>query len=64
MPVPTLRQLRTFLATIETGSVSADARMLNLTQPAISQQLRELERSLGVRLLDRAAGEDACNAGR
>ncbi len=53
---PSLRQLATFLAAVETGSVTAAARMLGLTQPAASQQLRELERSLGVRLLDRAGG--------
>src|SRR5690349_5214432 len=53
---PTLRQLRTFLTVVELGSVSAAARALGLTQPAASQQLRELERSLGVRLLERAKG--------
>lgn len=56
MPHPTLRQMRTLLAVIEAGNVSAAARALGLTQPAASQQLRELERQLGVRLLDRAAG--------
>lgn len=57
MGVPTLRQLRTFLAVIEAGSVSAGARALHLTQPAASQQLRDLERTLSVRLLDRAGGK-------
>lgn len=56
MATPTLRQLRTFLAVVETGQVSAAARALGLTQPAASQQLRELERTLRVRLLDRAKG--------
>lgn len=56
MTSPTLRQLRTFLAAVETGSVTAAARALGLTQPAASQQLRELERGFGVRLLDRAGG--------
>jgi DNA-binding transcriptional LysR family regulator len=56
MVSPTLRQLRTLLAAVEAGSVSAAARRLGLTQPAASQQLRDLERALGVRLLDRAAG--------
>jgi len=56
MAVPTYRQLRTFLAVIEHGGISAAARTLNLTQPAASQQLRELERSLRVRLVDRAGG--------
>jgi DNA-binding transcriptional LysR family regulator len=54
---PTQRQLRTFIATVETGSISTAARALMLTQPAASQQLRELERSLGVRLLERAGGK-------
>lgn len=62
MPEPSLRQLRTFLAVVETGSVSAAARLLHLTQPAVSQQLRELERGLGVRLLERAAGRMIPNA--
>lgn len=62
MHEPSLRQLRTFLAVVETGSVSSAARLLRLTQPAISQQLRELERGLGIRLLDRAAGRMIANA--
>jgi DNA-binding transcriptional LysR family regulator len=57
MPQPTLRQLRTFLAVVEIGNISTAARSLNLTQPAASQQLRELERVLRVRLLERAAGK-------
>lgn len=56
MDTPTLRQLRTFVAAVERGSVTEAARSLHLTQPAASQQLRELERILGVRLLDRAEG--------
>lgn len=62
MPEPSLRQLRTFLAVVEAGSVSSAARLLKLTQPAISQQLRELERGLRVRLLDRASGRMITNA--
>jgi DNA-binding transcriptional LysR family regulator len=56
MADPTLRQLATFLAAVDDGSVSGAARRFNLTQPAASQQLRQLERSLGVRLLERAGG--------
>lgn len=56
MALPTLRQLRTLVATVDSGSVSAAARLLNVTQPAVSQQLRELDRTFGVRLLDRASG--------
>ena len=57
MASPTLRQLRTFIAATEHGSVSAAARALKLTQPAASLQLRELERLLGARLFDRARGK-------
>ena len=53
---PTFRQMRTFLAVVDNGGVTAASRLLNLTQPAASQQLRELERCLRVRLLDRAGG--------
>jgi DNA-binding transcriptional LysR family regulator len=57
MAHPTLRQLMTFLSAVETGSVTAAAKSLHLSQPAASQQLRDLERALGVRLLDRAKGK-------
>ncbi len=53
MDLPTLRQLRAFIATVEIGSLTQAAQALHLTQPAVSQQLRELERILGVRVLER-----------
>jgi DNA-binding transcriptional LysR family regulator len=56
MDMPSLRQLRTFVAVVERGSVTEAARALHLTQPAASQQLRELERMLGAKLLERAEG--------
>lgn len=49
-----LARLRTFAMVVEAGSFSAAAARLGLTQPAVSLQLRELERQLGVRLLERA----------
>jgi DNA-binding transcriptional LysR family regulator len=48
-----LDQLRTLLEVIELGSFSAAARRLNLTQPAVSQHIRELERRFAVRLIER-----------
>jgi DNA-binding transcriptional LysR family regulator len=48
-----LDQLRALLEVVEHGSFSAAARRLNLTQPAISLQIRELERRYGVRLIER-----------
>ncbi|SJZ58030.1 DNA-binding transcriptional regulator, LysR family [Enhydrobacter aerosaccus] len=49
----TLRQLRAFLLTAENGSASTAARALGVTQPAVSQQLQELEKLLRVRLMER-----------
>ena len=48
-----LDQLRTLAEVIEQGSFSAAARRLNLTQPAVSLQVRELERRFGVQLIER-----------
>ena len=48
----TFRQLRLFLAVAETGSVSAAARRLHVTQPTASMQLREATRAVGVPLYD------------
>lgn len=53
---PNLRQLRTFLSVVDTGGVTPAAQALGLTQPAASQQFRELERAMGVRLLQRVPG--------
>ena len=49
----TLRQLRGFQAVVEAGSVSAAARALHLTPPAVSLQLRDLEEAIGAALLER-----------
>ena len=61
----TLRQLRGFAAVVESGSVSAAARSLNLTPPAVSLQLRDLEDAIGVPLLERGdEGQVTTRAGR
>ncbi len=53
-PLPfDLRALDAFLAVAETHSMTAAAARLGLTQPAVSQMVRELERRFGVELLDR-----------
>lgn len=51
--VPSIRQLRAFVAVYQTGSLSAAAEALSLTQPAVTVLIRELEEKLGVRLFDR-----------
>ncbi len=48
-----LRHFRYFSAVAVFGSFSKAARYLNLTQPALSRQVKDLEEELGVRLLDR-----------
>ncbi|MFI5613206.1 LysR family transcriptional regulator [Amycolatopsis sp. NPDC051903] len=48
-----VRELRAFIATVEQGSLSAAARSMHVSQSALSQTLRSLERQLGVRLLTR-----------
>ena len=49
----TLRQLRAFAAVAEAESFTAAARELHLTQSALSVLVRELEREMGLQLLDR-----------
>lgn len=46
-------ELTSFIRTCETGSFSAAARELGLSQPAVSLQIRALEQRLGVRLFNR-----------
>lgn len=50
-----LRHLRHFVAVADAGGISAAARKLGLTQPALSRQIKALEDDLGVMLLDRGA---------
>ena len=49
----TLRQLQIFLAVAQTGSTTAAAEVVALSQSATSAALNELEGQLGVQLLDR-----------
>jgi DNA-binding transcriptional LysR family regulator len=48
-----LDQLRAFVEVAERGSFTAAARKLNLTQPAVTHQVRELEQRFKVALLER-----------
>jgi molybdate transport repressor ModE-like protein len=47
---------RTFLAIGDTGSFTAAARQMALTQSAVSQQVKRLEQALGQPLFERAGG--------
>lgn len=46
-------QLKAFLETAETGSLSAAARKLGLTQPTLSRQVAAIEERMGVTLFER-----------
>jgi DNA-binding transcriptional LysR family regulator len=48
-------RLRAFVWTLEEGGVSAAARRLNRTQPAVTRMLQTLEDQLGAQLIDRKA---------
>jgi len=50
-----LRRLRYFQAIAERGSFSAAAKALSVAQPALSHHMAELERLLGVALLERTS---------
>lgn len=51
-----LRHIEVFHAVMQTGSVSAAARLINVTQPAVSRTLQHAELQLGFPLFLRARG--------
>ncbi len=57
-----LRQLRTLVSIMQTGSFAASGDRIGLSHAAISIQMRQLEASLGVRLFDRSSRPVALTA--
>jgi DNA-binding transcriptional LysR family regulator len=53
MSAPELRHFRSFVGVADAGTVSRAAQRLHMSQPALSRQIADLERELGVRLFDR-----------
>ncbi|GAA3264479.1 hydrogen peroxide-inducible genes activator [Sphingomonas yabuuchiae] len=51
----TLRQLEYLVTIADTGSFALAARVANVSQPTLSQQVRTLEERLGAKLLERSA---------
>jgi DNA-binding transcriptional LysR family regulator len=45
--------LHVFFTVVQRGSMAKAAQQLNVTQPAVSKAIGDLEHTLGVRLLDR-----------
>lgn len=56
LPVPDLVSLDLLRSVDELGSITKAAQAHRLSQPAASMRLRDLERTLGVRLLERRGG--------
>ena len=48
-----LDQLKAFIEVAERGSFTAAAKVLNLSQPAVTHQVHELEQRFGVSLFER-----------
>jgi LysR family nitrogen assimilation transcriptional regulator len=48
------RQLRYFVAIVDAGSLTRASALLNIAQPSLSQQMADLEATIGAKLLDRS----------
>lgn len=53
----TLARIRALNAVVETGSMSAAAQRLRISQPAVTQSIRDLEREAGLRLFEKRGRE-------
>jgi DNA-binding transcriptional LysR family regulator len=51
---PTLRQMRAFIAVAKTGNFTLAAQFMHVTQSALSGLIKELEQTLGARVIDRS----------
>lgn len=66
----TMKQLRALSSTVQTGTVSGAAKILHVTPPAVSLQLKQFEQLVGLELLERnpkglkptAAGQEILDA--
>lgn len=60
-----VRHLRYLVALVQESSFSAAAKKLHIAQPALSQNIRQLEEELGVRLFERSTRQvTVTNAGK
>ncbi len=50
-----IEKLELFLAVVDAGTVTAAAKNVHLTQPAVSRNIQQLEEELGVSLFDRGS---------
>ncbi|MEG2687513.1 MAG: LysR family transcriptional regulator, partial [Christensenellaceae bacterium] len=49
----TIRHLKIFITVADTGKMNAAAEALYISQPSVSQAIREMEDHYGVKLFDR-----------
>ena len=64
LKLPSLNSLRAFAAVADAGSYAVAARKLNVTQAAVSQQVKSLEQRIGISLVTRAGrGIELTNSG-
>ncbi len=54
--LPNHRQIEAFRAVILTGGITAAARLMNITQPAVSRLIRDLQADLDLRLFESRGG--------
>ncbi|MFT4177674.1 MAG: LysR family transcriptional regulator [Luteolibacter sp.] len=54
MIAPEIREIQIFLALVDTGSFSGAAKLLGITQPAVSTQIAKLEQIIGFPLFHRS----------
>jgi DNA-binding transcriptional LysR family regulator len=54
--------MRSFVAIVDAGGITRAAGFLNLTQSAVSMQIKRLEDMLGLELLDRSSRRVALTA--
>jgi transcriptional regulator, LysR family len=54
-----LTKLKTFVAVADLGSFSRASEMLYITQPAVTQQIKSLEKMVGAKLFHRQGGRIA-----
>ena len=49
-----LQRIEQFIAAVDAGSIRGAARQLNMSQPALTRALQQLEEDLGVQLILRS----------
>ena len=60
-----LHDLHVLMTVVQAGSMNKAAMLLNTTQPAVSRSIGQLERTIGIRLLDRGPrGVEPTDCGR